>query len=566
MTQDVTRADPMSRAALKQMLWLGFLGTLGFVVLMVVLGWATSMTGGGAASQGGIDFEARAITTTIRDEPPQLDSTRATDTYSSLILGHVMEGLLRYDENDRLVAGVAERWDVRTDGATFWLREDAVWSDGKPVTAHDFVFAWQTGVDPATASRYAFILYVLKNGEAINKGELPRDALGARAISNRELEVEFERPVAYFDKLVAFKTYNPVREDFYLSRDGRYGADPEDLLYNGPFEITRWVHGSQLRMEKNPLYWDSDSIWLNVIDIGYMTGDANARLNLFQDGRIADVDHLPAEALGQALQQRWPLGRYSDGSVWFLQFNHRPERLTSNFHLRKAIQLVNDNRELVYKVLKIPSFTPADSLFPAWLKGENSLLRQEYPAPTVTPDIAAARAHLELAKRELGVDELPPIVLLSDDQPIAAKHGEYFQNLLMRTLDIEVRLDKQIFKQRLAKAEDGEFDIVLYGWAPDYDDPLTFGDLFASWNLNNHGEFDNAELDAQVQIAQESTDIHERMLAFGEIQRIMFEEVTIVPFYERGVMYVQDPRLKGVRRRAIGTDPDYTNAYLVENP
>jgi len=114
----------------------------------------------------------------------------------------VVEGLLRYDRQGNLIPGVAERWDIRPSGATFWLRQDSVWSDGKPVTAHDFVFAWRKAVDPATASQYAFIMYPVKNGEAINRGDLPIESLGVRAVSDDVLEVELENPIAYFDKLV----------------------------------------------------------------------------------------------------------------------------------------------------------------------------------------------------------------------------------------------------------------------------------------------------------------------------------------------------------------------------
>lgn len=558
--------DPLSRAAVRQMIWLALAATAGFAGLMVALAWASSLTGGGAAGSGAIDFANDSISILIRQEPPQLDSTRATDTMSGMILGHVMEGLLRYDVNNRLAPGVAERWELRSNGATFWLRDDARWSDGVPVTADDFVFAWRTAVDPATASRYAFIFYGLKNAAAINRGELPPSELGVRATSDRVLEVEFEQPVAYFDKLVAFPTYNPIREDFYMSRGGEYGANAEDMLYNGPFVISSWVHGASLRLDKNPYYWNRDSIRLSAIDIPFITSDSSTRLNLFRDGQVVDVDHLGAEVLDQVLEQRWPLHRYSDGSVWFFQLNFRPGRPTSNYHLRKAIQLVNDPAELVYKVIKIPSYIPGESLFPVWLRGVHGLFRQEYPAPTVTPNVEEARRHLELAKQELGVDEIRPLVILADDTPDATKQTEYYQDLLTRTLGLEIRIDKQIFKQRLAKVDEGDFDIALYGWGPDYDDPMTFADLFASWNANNNGAYSNPELDHWVEVAQQSLDPKTRMDAFGEIQQILFDDVVMIPNYERGVLYVQDPRLEGVARRSVGPDPDYTNAYLVEDP
>jgi oligopeptide transport system substrate-binding protein len=558
--------DPMSRAALRQLVWLGVLGTAGFVALMAALAWASSLTGSGPGGHQAIDFENAAITTSIRAEPPQLDTTRMQDVYSGMIAGHVLEGLLRYDEHDNQVPGVAERWDIRADGATFYLRENALWSDGKPVTAHDFVFAWRTAVDPATASVYAFIFYVIKNAEAINRGELPREQLGVRAASDRVLEVEFQNPVAYFDKLVAFQSFMPIREDFYVSRNGRYAADAEDLLYNGPFTITHWVHGASLRLEKNPLYWDRDAVKLNVVDIAYITQDAVARLNLFQDGRIVDVDYIPGEALDQVLQQRWQLGRFNDGSVWYLTPNHRPERVTSNHNFRRALQLANDPAELVYKVLKTPSYTVAESLFPGWLRGGNGFFRRDHPPPRVTTDLVKAREHLELAKQELGLDELPELVLLSDDTPAAITHSEYLQDNLRRNLGLTVRIDRQSFRQRLAKSEEGAFDLLIQGWSPDFDDPLTFGDLFASWNLVNYGRYSSPQVDAQVRIAQRSIDQNERMAAFAEIQRILIEDAVVFFAYERGVLYVQDPRLKNVARRTIGPVTDYTYAYLEENP
>ena len=192
----------------------------------------------------------------MASEPPQLDSTRATDQVSGFVLGHVMESLLRRGPGTTLLPGVAQTWEITPTGATFRLRDNARWSDGQPVTARDFVFAWRKIVDPANASEYAFFLYPLKNAEAINRGELPIESLGVRAVDDRTLVVDFERPTPYFDKLVVYATYGPVRQDFYESRNGRYGADADTMLYNGPFRITTWVHGAHLRLEKNPYYWD----------------------------------------------------------------------------------------------------------------------------------------------------------------------------------------------------------------------------------------------------------------------------------------------------------------------
>jgi oligopeptide transport system substrate-binding protein len=186
-TQQPAYRDPMSRTAVRQLALLGAAGTGVFIALMVALAWASSVTGGGAAAGRAFDFETKSITIFLDEEPPQLDSRRTSDAISGMILGHLMEGLLRYDANNQVVPAVAERWEIRPTGATFWLRDNARWSDGQPVTAHDFVFAWRTAVDPATASDYAYILYYVNNAEAINSQKMYPELLGVSAASVRVL-------------------------------------------------------------------------------------------------------------------------------------------------------------------------------------------------------------------------------------------------------------------------------------------------------------------------------------------------------------------------------------------
>jgi len=534
--------------------------TLGVLVYLLSLIVGRS----GAATGGAIDVENNSITVAMREEPPQLDSGRATDTSSGSVLHHTMEGLLGYDYYDQLTPGVAERWEIRNDGATFWLRDDAFWSDGQPVTAHDFVFAWRHALDPETASQYAFILYPVLNAEAINNGELPVSTLGVEAVDDRTLEVKLERPTPYFDKLVAFYTYYPIREDFFLSTNGRYGSDADMLLYNGPYKMTSWIHNSSMRWEKNPYYWSDEKGFLDAIDVAYITQDVNARLNLFKDGQIADT-HLVAPMLPNAMEQRWHIQRFIEGTVFYLEFNHREERITRNHNLRKAMQLAQDPTELVYKALKEASFLPGTSLFPAFIQGVNGPFREEHPPPEHRLNIAKAREHLELARQELGLEEFPPIVLLSQDSPVALVVAEYYQALYRKNLGLEIRIDAQIFKQRLAKTVAGEFDIVNAGWGPDYNDALTFGDLFASWNLNNRGRYNSQRYDELVRTAQSSLDPNTRMDAFAEMQQLIYDDVVVIPLYERGWSYVVDPRLQQMRRRSIGPEIDYSYAYIDES-
>ncbi len=505
--------------------------------------------------------ESRTLTLVLEQDPPQLDSTRSTDTVSIRVLGHVKEGLTRYDDRNQLTGGVAERWEVREDGATFWLREDARWSDGEAVTAHDFVYAWRRVQDPATTSEYAFIMYGIENAEAINTGQMPPEALGVRAAGDHVLEVSFERPIPFFARLTAFAVFLPVREDFAAPRGDRYGAGAADMLYNGPFVISRWSRGARLTLDRNPHYWERDAIWLNRIDFGYITADTRAELNLFRDGKVA-MANLDADTMHNALQQRWRIHRFDDGVLFYVGFNHRPDRLTRNRNLRRAFELTFDPHEFVNRIIATPGNRAGISLFPAWMEGAHGRLREEIPPRPTEVDLERARQYLERAREELGLERFPPIVLLTGDSPTANRQAEYLQSMWGQALGLEIRVDVQIFRQRLAKMTAGDYDLVLAGWGPDYNDPLTFGDLFASWNQNNRGRFASDELDHWIRQAQNQLDPERRVEAFGEIQRIVRDEVVVIPTYERARLYVMNPRLRGVVRRQISPDPDFTRAWI----
>jgi oligopeptide transport system substrate-binding protein len=528
---------------------------------MIALHYAGSALSGTNLDVSGIDVENNSVSIIIREEPPQLNSSRATDSISGMVLGHVMEGLVRMGLDDRLEGAVAKRWEVTPTHATFWLRKNAKWSDGKPVTAEDFVFAWQTALKPETASQYAFLLFAIKNAEAVNSGELNPSELGVNAPDPHTLVIELARPVPFFDKMLVFPTFLPIREDFYNATQGRYGADADQLLYNGPFQISRWIHGSSMTFERNPHFWNQDEIHLDTIHVPYITSDANASLNFFKDSKIATTG-LQAENLTEAMRLGWQIRQHRDGVVFFMEFNHRPERVTGNLNFRRALQLVLDMDELVYKVTKLPGYEPGVSLFPGWLMGESDLLRKEYPPEKIRPNTAQAKEYLQRALQELGLSQTPTLVLLAGDNPISNIQSEWVQQTLKTELGIDVKIDKQIFKQRLAKMTSGDFDFVLAGWGPDYNDPLTFGDLFASWNKNNRGQYNSPELDGLIQTAQGQLDPGVRMRAFGDIQQHLIDNAVILPMYERGVTYVVDPRLKQLKRRVIGPDPDLSRAYI----
>lgn len=508
-----------------------------------------------------VDPIDKRITLALATEPPTLNSSIATDSIGSFVLSHLMEGLLRYGPEGELEGGVAERWALTESGARFWLRKDARWSDGRAVTAQDFVFAWQHALNPATASQYAFIFFAIKNAEAVLRGDFPAEALGVRAVSERELLVEFSRPCPYFLSLTAFMTFMPLRRDAVEKWGRAYASDADKMLTNGAYTLEKWVHGAHLRLRKNHRYWDRDSVAIREIDMPYITSDPSAQFNLFRDGQIA-LANLDTGLLNEAVERGYAIRHFHTGALYFLEFNFREGRITRNYYFRKALQYIIDPATLVNKIIGLPGVLPAYSLFPMTVKGMNGPFREEYPEMRVSADIALARRYLARAKKELGIEDFPPLMLLVGDSPRALQEAEYYQYVLQKGLGLELRIDQQVFKQRLEKMRRGEFDIVAAAWGPDYDDIMTFADLFASWNDNNRGRYHNPTYDYWVNFAQQSNDPAERFEAMARLQDIVTDDVPILPTYENGALYVQHPQLKGVRRSVFGGDPSFRFAWI----
>lgn len=511
-----------------------------------------------------LDPDEKSITLAITNEPPKLNSIISTDATSFMLLDHLTEGLMGYDQNGKLTGGVAEKWQLTEKKAHFWLKRNALWNDGKPVTAHDFITAWREVLKPETASAYAFILYPIANAETINQGKLPPTALGVKAINDYELEIILERPTPYFLELTAFNTYRPIRADALAKWGRAYAADADKMLFNGPFILTEWTHGASLSLEKNTSYWNANAVNLEHIHIPYLTSDSTALFNLFLEERIATWIRpaIGANDIKKALKKHLEMKKFQNGAVWYLEFNHRPDRITSNLNLRKAIQSFFDPVIFANKVIGNPGNKPTYSIFPSWLKGAEKKLAEEYPPKIIHPNLETAKYYLEKAKAELGLEKIPALTLLLDDNPNANKLGEYFQTILTENLGIELKIDKQIFKQRLQKSRAGDFDLLFAGWGPDYNDPMTFADLFASWNQNNRGQFKDPMYDTLITEAQAITDQNRRAAIFGQLQTILSDKAVILPAYESGDIYVQNPGLKNVKRQVIGGDPIFTYAEI----
>ncbi len=507
---------------------------------------------------------------TENQEIPTMDTSKSTDTLGSQILGNTMEGLYRLDKENKPIPAAAESSTKSEDGKkyTFKLRKDAKWSNGDPVTAKDFVFAWQRLLDPKTAAEYAFIAFPIKNAEAVNKGEKPVTELGVKAVDDLTLEVELEQAVPYFLNLVAFPSYYPLNEKFVKEKGDKYGLESDTTVYNGPFVLTDWKHEQGWKLKKNDQYWDKKTVKLDEINYSVVKEPAT-NVNLYDSGQI-DFSLLTGEFVDKYRNNKEEYGVYNEPSTFFIRLNQKrggQDTPLKSKKLREAIALSIDKKNLTNVILNDGS-KPADYLVPKGLAvGPDGKDFQETFKNGVKPDAKKAAAAWEEAKKELGKDQVT-IEFLNYDTGNAKKVGEYVKDQIEKNLKgVTVNIKLQPFKQKLKLESDQDYDISYGGWSPDYADPMTYLDMFESKHSHNQMSFSDQKYDEIIKKAggELMSDAKKRWEELGKAEKLLLEEdVALVPLYQSARSYVMKPHVKGVVKHNISPEYSYKWAYVTE--
>ncbi|GMR64486.1 peptide ABC transporter substrate-binding protein [Bacillus cereus] len=507
---------------------------------------------------------------TENQEIPTMDTSKSTDTLGSQILGNTMEGLYRLDKENKPIPAAAESSTKSEDGKkyTFKLRKDAKWSNGDPVTAKDFVFAWQRLLDPKTAAEYAFIAFPIKNAEAVNKGEKPVTELGVKAVDDLTLEVELEQAVPYFLNLVAFPSYYPLNEKFVKEKGDKYGLESDTTVYNGPFVLTDWKHEQGWKLKKNDQYWDKKTVKLDEINYSVVKEPAT-NVNLYDSGQI-DFSLLTGEFVDKYRNNKEEYGVYNEPSTFFIRLNQKrggQDTPLKSKKLREAIALSIDKKNLTNVILNDGS-KPADYLVPKGLAaGADGKDFQETFKNGIKPDAKKAAAAWEEAKKELGKDQVT-IEFLNYDTGNAKKVGEYVKDQIEKNLKgVTVNIKLQPFKQKLKLESDQDYDISYGGWSPDYADPMTYLDMFESKHSHNQMSFSDQKYDEIIKKAggELMSDAKKRWEELGKAEKLLLEEdVALVPLYQSARSYVMKPHVKGVVKHNISPEYSYKWAYVTE--
>ncbi len=464
-------------------------------------------------------------------EAATLDPTLREGSPGTSILGNIFEGLLRVDtSNGGYLPGVAEKWKVSPDGKTytFFLRSNAKWTNGEAVTAQDFVYSYRRALDPKVASQNASLFFILENAPEVFKQEKTLESLGVKALDESTLELKLQNPAGYFFNLLTLVPFCPIPQETVEKYKDQW-TKPENIVSNGPFKIVKRVLNDKTIAVKNPLYWGKDEVKLDQI-IFYTTDDNNTKLRLFESN-LADFHTRGIASSAYPQIKKHPEWRgYPYLSVYYYLFNTQKEPL-NNPKFRQAISLALDRKSLTDKVLQV-GYIPAYSLIPPEV-------RSYEPSALLTEDVKEAKRLLA----EAGYPDPTKVRKLTVLYNTNERHRQVAQVIAHRlktVLGLDIAIENAEWKTYLDRRRHGDYDIARAGWIGDFEDPSTFLDLVYTKSQYNDTGWSNAQYDTLFESIHNMTDAKERLHIQQRAEKIIVENLPLLPIY----FYIADVMVK----------------------
>ena len=483
-------------------------------------------------------------------EPESLDPHIITGQPDSRVVLALFEGLTRFSaETADAEPGLAERWEISADGLTykFFLRSNAVWSTGEPITADDVVFSWRRALNPLTASDYAGQLFYVKNGEEFNAGKAKAEDVGIRVLDARTVQVELVAPTAFFLDLCAFQTLAVVpRKTIEKHGDRWMKASP--VPFSGAYTLDFWRVNDKIRLRKNPRYWDVANTRNEIVDL-YSTDQATTAMNVYLNGGadiIWDKGLVPSELM-DVLRQRPDCHTYDYLGTYFLRYNVGKKPFDDP-RVRKALALAVDKQRLTDKITR-GGEKPASHLTPKGLKGY-------VPPEGPGYDPAAARKLLAEAGFPDG-KTFPPFEYMFNTGRQNEQIAVELQAMWKKELGLNVSLRQVEWKVYLSDQSKTNYDMSRSSWVGDYKDPNTFLDMFMSNNGNNRTGWVNPRYDALIKEANRQTDPKQREKLMQQAETLLIrDEMPIVPiFFYVGINFWNPAKIDGVHQNIIDVHP-----------
>ncbi|WP_332645969.1 peptide ABC transporter substrate-binding protein [Lysinibacillus sp. 54212] len=492
---------------------------------------------------------AKELNLLIASEPPDLHPQLATDTTSGAILQNTFEGLVTMIDGKPELTGAS---DVKVSDDlltyTFTLR-DAKWSNGDPVTAEDYAYAWMFGLNPENASEYASILYAIKGAEAYNLGQGKAEDVAIKVIDPKTIEVTLEAPTPYFLELVAFKTYFPIHKATSESNPKWY-TEADGFISNGAFTLADWQHSGSLTLKKNEQYWDAANVKLSQVNLEMVESEVT-QITKFDSGEIdflgTSFGSISLDAI-ERLKSEDKLQIADYTGVYMYKFN-TTDKVMSNANIRKALTLAIDRASLLKNITKGEQ-VPALGLVPSSVEGfgDDAGFYKDN-------DIEGAKAALAEGLKELGISnpsELE-ITLSFNTSEAHSAIAQFIQEGWSKNLGIKVNLDNAEWQVYLDKLSNLDYQVGRLGWIADYNDAYTFLEQYDSAkNGNNDTGWENPEYTKLVHQSRTETDAAKRLEMLQKAEEIFMTELPVAPIYYYTNLYVKQDYVQNMKPDALG--------------
>ncbi|PTI79704.1 peptide ABC transporter substrate-binding protein [Staphylococcus succinus] len=526
-----------------------------FKIVTILIALSVVLAGCSSA-EGVYSDKGQVFRKVLPQDISSLDTALVTDTVSFDVFNQIYEGLYTLDKNDKAQPGVAKEMPKKSNGGktlTIKLRKDAKWSNGDPVTAQNFEYAWKRVVNPKTASEYAYIMYDLKNAEAINTGKKNIDELGVKAVNDHTLKVELNKPIPYISELLAFATFMPQNEKVVNKYGEQYGTTAEKSIYNGPFKVEDWKVEDKIQLVKNKDYWDKKKVHLDRVNYKVLK-DQQAGASLYDTGSVDDTlitaDQVDKYEGNPGLKKRLL------ASTFYIKLNRDNVPEFKNKDLRLAISQAIDKEGYVNAVKNDGSSATDGFTSKYTAKSPDGKDFTESIQSPLTYNPKAAKKHYDKAKKELGINNLT-FTMNTEDTAEKKISAEYIKSQVEKNLPgVTMKIKQLPFKQRVNQEHSETFEASLSGWGPDYPDPLTFLSIMTTGNASNNTgwgtkEYDKLIKDANGKLLQKPD---ERQAAMKKAEEIMLQEAPVAPIYQKGEAHLTNPQVKGLYYHQIGGD------------
>ena len=505
------------------------------------------------------------LTVNLGYELQSIDPAINDETYGFIYINHAFEGLLTKDINGKIVGGSSDKWEISEDKLkyTFRIREDAKWSDGKKLTADDFVYSYRRVVDPKTASPIAYLMYYIKNAKDINMGKKQIDTLGVTAIDENTLTIELENPTLYFEDILASGgCYVPVREDIINKYGDDWTWNSESYIGNGAYKMTERKPDELIAFELNTNYWDYKNQVAKKINF-VLIADEYISLNAVRTGDVDFSINAPPIGEIESLIKENLMAVSDIIGVYYLDLNNKDKTL-SDKRVRKALSLAIDRNYIVSNIGH-GKLIAAESFVPPVVKGLEKSFREESSnfiiANNYSNNIIEAKKLLAEAGYPNG--ENFPILEVKVSSGFYTTVLEAIQEMWKNNLNIDVVVRTEESKITLPFRQSGKYQIARTSWTGDYNDPLTMLQIMTSESDINYSGFSNERYDYLINFATTSTNEKDRMEALKEAEAILFEEMPIIPFIYRTDFLVVNPKLKNYIDDPLGRYR-FNYAYIEE--